>query len=198
MARPFIGQNGFYPAWAKGNERWVIQRVLTTVKGMMATTDEMARPAISRESLVWVPRHWLSAFRSFETGVQASRALNELQQISLVCSACDWTGNVPGIEVNPREGPTGWRLRCSDCYMLVGPNLDGLDPSAIIQRWKEQGKPRLDSPAASVLIESVAPLLDLETWIQDDKYPPMENEVAYVGQQLWPNFAQFIADARPG
>ncbi len=39
---------------------------------------------------------------------------------------------------------------------------------------------------------------NLESFLADEKFPPMENEVAYVGQQLWPNFAGFISEVRKG
>ena len=52
---PFIGENGFYPEWCTGPGRWVQQRVFTTVRGMMAAMDELARPSVSHEALLWAP-----------------------------------------------------------------------------------------------------------------------------------------------
>ena len=52
----FIGEEGFYPKWATKEGRWVAQWVLTSVRGFMSQTDELARPSVSYESLVWAPK----------------------------------------------------------------------------------------------------------------------------------------------
>ena len=195
MARPFIAEGGFYPGWVRGGRRWVIQRVFTTVRGIIGETDTLSRPTVSYESLIWVPRRgWLAALQPFESGADASRALEELQRIPLVCSECEWCGCSPRIDADRGAGPSRWRVRCPSCYSLVGPDIDFLDPKVIIQRWKERARPRLDPPGAARLIESIAPITNLEEWFE--RFQPMENEVVYAGQQLWPNFAAFIHDAR--
>jgi len=195
VARPFIGEGGFYPDWVAGGCRWVIQRVFTTVRGMIGETDTLCRPPVSYELLIWVPRRgWLTTILPSESGPDASRAIEELQGIALVCLECEWAGYGPMIVGDERTGPSGWRLRCRDCCSLVGPDIDSLDLQVIVERWKEQGRPRLDPPGAAYMIKSIAPITNLEDWLES--FQPMENETAYVGQQLWPSFAAFIGDAQ--
>ncbi len=210
MPRPFIGEDGFYPPWTQGTGRWVLQRVLTTVRGILGQTDALAKHAVSDEGLVWVPPHGgvRAVFARFGRSAEAKRALDELQRIPLLCSGCEWLGSQPNVfegEValagsfflsapGSKPRPANWRLRCPDCGAIVGPVLDNLDIDIVLRRWRTVGQPRLDSPAAAPMIQSVAPIQDLEQWI--NKYEPMENELAYVGQQLWSRFADFISDVR--
>ena len=193
MARYFVGENNSYPRWTRGSGRWVIQRVLITWRGVFGETSVLARPDVSDEWLIWAPRH-----RGIKTLLlpmkvdEATRAVHELQYIPLVCGSCDWTGSHPHIEVNLllSRGPADWRLRCPSCRNIARPDIDSTNQQAIIERWLSQGKPALDHPGAGVIIESPRPIDDLEEWIQN--YHPIPNELAYVGQQLWSSFAEFI------
>lgn len=195
MARLFLGQDGFYPSWAKGEGRWAIQRVFTTVRGMIAETDTLTRPAISNESLLWMPRR-VGIRALFSRGTdEAARATSELGEIPLVCGGCGWSGSHPNIKaIGGRGGPTNWRLRCQACGSVVGPDIDSLDTAVIVERWNASGRPRLDPPAAATMIQSSRPVTDLQQWILS--HEPLENELAYVAQQLWSNFADFINRCR--
>lgn len=209
MSRPFVGQDGFYPAWARGEGRWVLQRVFTTVRGWIAMGDAVGRHAVSHEGLVWAPpRGSLNRlFRRFRRRAEARRALDELRCIPLECSNCEWRGVEPLVFegwvalagefmlVLPRDNPdpANWRLRCPHCHLVVGPQLCGLDVDVIVRQWNTLGRPVLDPPAAAPMIERAKPIFDLEEWIE--RTEPMENELAYVGQQLWNNFSDFISHA---
>ncbi len=196
----FIGEDGFYPKWCTGPGRWVQQRVFTTVRGMMEEWDELARPAVSHEALLWAPpRGGLrSLFAPVRRGVEVQRALLELQAIRLTCVNDDWSGYDPRIQayewsVAPaltNEGPATWRLRCPECGALVGHELAGLDAESIVQHWVSAGRPNLERAGAATSIKSTLPIRDLAEWL--DSAQPMENELAYVGQQLWPDFRSFI------
>jgi hypothetical protein len=189
LARKFLAQDGFYPDWAKGEGRWAIQRVFTTVRGMMAQTDSLTRPAVSHESLIWVPKRvGISAIFTRREN-QAIRATAELSRIPIVCGGCDWTGSHPAIESQGR-GPEHWTLRCPACGSIVGPDVDSLDSLKILARWDAVSRPVLDQPGAATSIKSIRPIADLRQWIRS--YEPMENELAYVGQQMYANFADFI------
>jgi len=39
---PFVGEKGFYPNWAKGSARWIFQRTLVSVRGMLEGFAELA------------------------------------------------------------------------------------------------------------------------------------------------------------
>jgi len=93
----FIGEDGYYPAWAKG--RWVLQRVLTTVRGMEQHIDDWSRPWVSYESLIWAPSFGTlgRVIPALRPDDEADKALEELQRIEFVCPRCNWAGLQPGI-----------------------------------------------------------------------------------------------------
>jgi hypothetical protein len=155
----------------------------------MAQTDSLTRPAVSHESLIWVPKRvGISAIFTRREN-QAIRATAELSRIPIVCGGCDWTGSHPAIESQGR-GPEHWTLRCPACGSIVGPDVDSLDSLKILARWDAVSRPVLDQPGAATSIKSIRPIADLRQWIRS--YEPMENELAYVGQQMYANFADFI------
>ncbi|MDO8635274.1 MAG: hypothetical protein Q7R34_03385 [Dehalococcoidia bacterium] len=199
---PFIGQNGYYPPWCKGNGRWVLQRVLTTVKGRLAQADEVCRPDVSYRSLLWAPpRGGLRRLTSmFKRSQEAAAALWEVQFIPFSCPTCKWDGNQPLIDarLGSQSRPMHWLLRCPLCSGNVEPNISGLDTQVIIKKWEANGRPILDPSAAAMSLHSVKPIYDLHKWISSVELPPYENELAYAGQQLWPCFAAFIQDAKGG
>jgi len=78
--------------------------------------------------------------------------------------------------------------------VLVAPDLRGLDTELILEQWERLGRPVLENPGAAPDIVSIRPIDDLRHWI--DFHQPMANELAYVGQQLWPDFASFVRDTR--
>lgn len=191
----FIGEDGFYPKWATQNGRWVYQRVLTTVRGMMQDLDTLTRPQISSEVLVWAPKKWslLTLFGSHD--LEVNRAMHELRYIPLVCSRCDWKGNHSSFEIfDLTSGPIAWRLRCPECQSGVEPDLYSVDFEAVkdflVRRWVVLGHPILDPPGAATSARSFRPISDLPEWISTSV--PQENELIYVGQQLWSSFAEFV------
>jgi len=193
----FIGEDGYYPDWAKGNGRWVLQKVFTTVQGFIGETDLLAKPSIADEGLIWAPpRGGLQGLTAiFRRSEESLRAIQELQRIALVCSECTWKGFNPRIATRwSSSGPASWIISCPKCGRIAGPDIDDIDWDNIISRWKDMGMPRLEHPACAKLITSTRPIFDLEEWIQS--FEPMEKELAYVGQQLWPNFAAFMHSVR--
>ena len=195
-----VWMDRYYPNWTKGDGRWVQQRVFTTVEGFLSQVDSLAKPAVADEGLIWAPprggfKGLFSIFDIFDRSGEAARALYELQYIPLVCSACTWEGRHPTLEVslsNPR--PMFWRVRCPECGNIAGPDIDDLDLDTILQRWKAMDRPRLEQPGAARSIRSIAPIRDLEAWLSS--FGPMVNELSYVGQQLWPNLALFLQEAK--
>lgn len=119
-----------------------------------------------------------------------------MQALRLTCVNDDWQGHSPRIEDYGRgnEGPAGWRLRCPECRALVGHGLSDIDAESIVRRWVAVGRPSLEMPGAALSIKSMLPIEDLSRWLES--YQPMENELAYVGQQLWPDFRSFIEAAQ--
>lgn len=196
MPRLFIGQNGFYPSWARTQGRWVLQRVFTTVIGLDQQLDEISRPDISFESLLWIPPK-VNFKRAFLRSVnEGSIALAELHYIPLICSRCNGGWVHPRILITDESiGPEGWRLRCPEHSCLVGPDVQPLRRDVMIQRWLSIGRPLLDNPSAATSIKSVGPVINLEEWIH--RFQPMDLELAYVGQQLWPTFSEFIQSCHP-
>lgn len=200
---PFIGQDGYYPPWCRGSGRWVLQRVLTTVKGRLAQADRVCRSEIAcRSGLLWAPpgggfRQLISVFRRAE---EAAAAIYEVQFIPFKCPSCTWKGKWPLIDASlgSRPRPMDWLLRCPSCSGNVEPLVSGLDPQLIIKRWEANGRPILDPPAAAMSLHSAKPIYDLREWISSAECPPFESELAYVGQQLWPCFAAFLKDAKGG
>ncbi|MDP6495912.1 MAG: hypothetical protein QGI09_10970, partial [Dehalococcoidia bacterium] len=134
------------------------------------------------------------------------KALEEVQRITFTCSRCGWTGSPPGIVTGEvfgirNGGPEHWVLRCSECGRLpegrgapdrhvLGPDISNVDSKLVSKRWEELNHPKLDHPAASRTTKSVGPIVDLNEWI--GRYEPDLYELAYVGQQVWPNFADFL------
>ena len=50
--------------------------------------------------------------------------------------------------------------------------------------------PALDHPAAATSIMPIGHISDFDQWVSN--LSPLENELIYVGQQLWPSFAEFL------
>lgn len=193
----FIGEDGYYPSWTKGTGRWVQQRVFTTVgQGFLSQLDSLARPTIADEILLWAPpKGGLRGLRSiFDRAGEAARALNEVQYLLLSCSRCDWSGCHPHLEVPVRQRPSSWRIRCPKCQSIAWPDIDNLNIKTILKQWISKGKPKLEQPGAARSIKSIEHIRDLEEWVKS--FEPMEHELSYVGQQLWPNLVLFLQDVK--
>lgn len=189
MAVKFIGEDGYYPKWAKGEGRWAHQKVLIITR----TIPSLAPPE-ANQRLVWVPpESKFLGLKRTKPQVEAQCASEELNQIPFVCPRCGWKGM--GSELDCiGDKPAYWLLECPECFALIEPDLCGLDSEVIIRQWDRLGRPALENPGAALNIVSAPPINDLRNW--NDSFKPMANELAYVGQQLWPNYASFIRDAR--
>jgi len=185
----FIGEDGFYPKWAQGEGRWVHQRVLVVTGGMPSL-----EPPGANRYLIWVPpKSGFLGARKSGPQVEGRCASEELNQIRFHCFGCGWEGMGNKLVCSGGE-PRYWLLQCPECFAVVAPDLRGLDTEVIIEQWHRLGRPALENPGASWNIVSIKPINDLRDWI--DSFEPMANELAYVGQQLWPNFANFMKDAQ--
>src|SRR5262245_24875927 len=117
---PFIGQNGFVPAWAKGSGRWVFQRTLVSVEGIHAGLAELVALSVpaSNQVIIWAPSSW-SSLRSLihsELIRERDRALSELGQFHLICYGNDCSLNITthrtlrGLIEERGLRPVQWRL----------------------------------------------------------------------------------------
>src|SRR5882724_11472027 len=160
----FIGQDGFYPGWAKGSGRWLFQRTLVSVGGMMSGFAELvaARVPSAQQIIVWVPpRRWLfDRWSLVSIHTERQRALAQLSELSLRCygNECDLKlDNSFAVRTLVHENglkPEQWYLICPGCGGIVGPDLSLVNPTGIIRRWNKVGKPALENPAASAMFKS--------------------------------------------
>ncbi len=192
---PFIGENGYYPRWAKGSGRWVFQRTLISVGGMMAGIAELSAELVStsKHIIVWAPpqRGLLARFSLSKIHRERENALDQLSELHLLCylNECQLKLESPlAVRKFVREHgirPEQWELTCPKCGGTVGPALAPINASAILSRWTEVGRPALDDPGASAIFASASPVTDLPAWVQ--RMNPSHLELAYLGQQMWPS-----------
>lgn len=188
---PFIGQNGFYPRWAKGSSRWLFQRTLTSV-GTMAGYAELAASevATANQIIVWVPPRRMFGWAPSSTiHLERQQALAQLGVLSMRCygNECNLNFDQPlairTIIYERGIKPEQWSLICPLCGGIVGPNLEPVTADGVIRRWNKVGKPALENPCASALFKSAAAVSDLPAWILSNT--PSHLELAYLGQQMW-------------
>jgi outer membrane protein assembly factor BamB len=186
----FIGENGFYPKWTQGVGRWVHQKVPVQTGAM-----PLIFPHEASQYLVWVPpKRGAFGLRKVSLQDEISNSIRELNIIPFICTTCGWRGT--GQELGYAGEQSYYALKCPECFGFesLEPDLRGLDENSIIERWVKLDKPVLEAPGAARNIVSIRPIADLKHWIRS--FVPMPNELAYVGQQLWPNFATFITEAQ--
>ena len=190
---PFIGENGFYPSWVVRDGRWVFQRTLTSLGGMMEGYAELVatRTPGADQVIVWVPR--ATHLRNLRQGAlheERDDALRQLCRLTLRCYGDDCTvarsspQEVRSVVDERGIPPEQWRLQCARCRGVVGPDLEAITSHPLITKWLSLGRPPLDNPAASAAFKSAAAVDDLPAWIA--KNAPSHLELAYLGQQLWP------------
>jgi hypothetical protein len=196
---PFIGQDGFYPDWAKGSGRWVFQRTLVSVGGMLEVYAGLsALVSTADEIIVWVPKrrgimYWLGTSALHD---ERRLALNQLADLRMRCYGDDcpmMPQSVSAAKSLVDEAgvyPERWHLICPSCTGQAGPDLECVQAGPIIERWNALAKPVVENPAASAAIRSVRAITDLAKWVKGSQ--PSHLELAYVGQQLWPNIADML------
>lgn len=86
--------------------------------------------------------------------------------------------------------PEEWRLVCPSCSGVIGPDLECVQAEPIIAKWASAGRPVLENPAASAAFRSAPSITDLPQWIKRSE--PSHLELAYLGQQLWPNIGEML------
>jgi hypothetical protein len=201
---PFIGEGGFYPSWLKDRPRWVFQRTLVTVGGLMAGYAELvaARTPKANQVIVWVPQPGAFIRRLVPGALHEERqqALSELGGFHLRCYGDDCALGpaqraLNGVVSEGGLAPEQWELHCPTCHGPVGPDLALVNARTVTARWVKLGRPSLDSPAASAAFRSAAPINDLSSWI--GKNNPSQLELAYLGQQIWPNLVAMLANMVP-
>jgi hypothetical protein len=201
----FIGENGFYPSWAQGAGRWIFQRTLVSVGGLMSGMAEIAAQNVpgADQIIVWVPRRGRIMRYIFPRLLHEERqnALYQLLGFPLRCygKGCALSSSSPQqvqsmvSELGLR--PEQWLLSCHYCGGLVGPDLEPISADKIIYHWQEEGCPALDNPGASSLFKSAPVVSNLVDWISQNE--PSHLELAYLGQQLWPDIKSMLDSMRP-
>jgi hypothetical protein len=201
---PFIGENGYYPSWARGSRRWLFQRtvvVVGTTFGDIARLHASSVP-VSDQMIVWSPPRRFPILGTLPSAVhrERERALTELHQVRLVCYGENCKAPKPAVGSEAltasaviRESgvqPDKWFLLCPFCSGTVGPDISGMAREPLIMRWQSHGRPPLENPGAGAGWESIPEVVDLPKWIDD--LQPSHLELAYLGQQLWPNIASML------
>lgn len=202
---PFVGENGFYPSWCRGLGRWVFQRTLVSVGGLMSGYAEIVAESTpgSDQVIVWVPRSGtLVRLLPGALNDERQEAIRQLANFALRCYGEDCTLSIGSPQqaqsVISEAGlrPEQWRFQCPLCGGPVGPDLASVAAEPIVNRWKERGSPTLDNPAASAVFRSAPKITDLPDWIR--KNDPSHLELAYLGQQLWPDAHAMLESLKAG
>ena len=198
---PFIGENGFYPSWVIRDGRWIFQRTLSSVGGMMEGLAELvaARTPGADQVIVWVPRTThLRALRQGALHEERDDAIRQLCSLALRCYGDDCTvarssaQQVRSLVDERGIPPEQWRLQCPKCGGVVGPDLEPVAPYPLITKWLSLRRPPLENPAASAAFKSAAAVVDLPGWIA--RNDPSHLELAYLGQQLWPTIEDMLTE----
>ncbi len=204
---PFIGERGFYPAWARGAGRWIFQRTVVVVGQILGgyTRLHASQITVANQVIVWAPPTRVLLYSLLPSPIQRERerALHELGLFRLVCygdSPCraPKPGSNEGglLHKAPIEEkgllPDKWLLLCPYCGSTVGPDLAPLSAPTIVKRWEGLGRPLLENPAAGAGIARATRISDLKGWIAESD--PSKLELAYLGQQLWPTTREMLED----
>jgi len=171
--------------------------------GPIAQLRAMEVP-VSEQVIVWCPPSRLPFIGSLPSAVhrERQRALTQLQQFTLVCYGERCTAPKPATKASSmavssvirEQGvqPDQWLLVCPLCGASVGPDLGVVSHDAVVARWEAAGRPALENPGAGAGIRSAAAVTNLPTWIA--QLDPSPFELAYLGQQLWPDILSMLQD----
>ncbi len=201
---PFIGENGYYPRWARGSGRWMFQRTLIVIGQMLGDIARLhaMEVAVSDQVVVWSPPTRFPILGALLSAVhrERQRALSELQRLSLVCYGNKCRAPKPGSGSDGiaassaiRESgvqPDRWLLVCPFCGASVGPDIACMTDEQLIRRWESVGRPRLENPGAGAGLQSAAEIVDLPQWI--GRSEPSHLELAYLGQQMSPDIGTML------
>lgn len=196
----FVGEQGFYPTWASPS-RWVFQRTLISVGGMMAGYAEIepSQVSVAGQIIVWIPPRggFLRGLMPSALHSERNEALHQLAAFILRCYGKDcpltiaYVQQAQSVVADASLRPAQWRLQCPTCVGKVGPSLEVVNAKTIIQRWEAVGRPCLENPGASAVFSAAAPIKDLPAWV--GKNDPSHLELAYLGQQLWADLHTMMA-----
>lgn len=157
---------------------------------------------LSDQLVVWVPPTRLPFLGTRPAAIHQERqqALNELQGLRCVCYGDECKAPKPGSSSGSiiassaiRESgvqPDKWLLLCPLCGASVGPDVADMAAEPLMRQWQSISQPELENPGAGWNLQSIAPIIDLPQWIQSSQ--PSHLEIAYVGQQMWPNLAVML------
>jgi hypothetical protein len=73
---PFIGEDGYYPQWARRSGRWVFQRTLVETGGILfggIARLHAAEVAVSDQMIVWVPPTRLPILGALPSAIHRER-----------------------------------------------------------------------------------------------------------------------------
>ena len=207
---PFIGESGYYPKWAGSSGRWVFQRTLITVGQILGDIARLdaAQVPVSDQIIVWAPRLRLPILSLMPSKIHNERqmAVDQLRGFALVCYGDQCHAPKPGTSylngLQPttviRENgiyPEQWLLFCPFCGARVGPDLGLISAMPLVTHWLSLGRPPLENPGAAAILKSAPAITDFPNWIQ--KLEPSHLELAYVGQQMWPDIEKMLAAMTP-
>jgi len=200
----FIGENGYYPRWARRSGRWVFQRTLIVIGQMLGDIARLhaMEVAVSDQVVVWSPPTRLPILGALPSAVHRERqqALSELQRLRLVCYGDKCGAPKPGSGSDGMAAnsairelgvqPDKWLLVCPFCGASVGPDVACMTGEPLKRRWELIGRPRLENPGAGAGIQSAAEIVDLARWISSSE--PSHLELAYLGQQMWSDIGSML------
>jgi len=194
---PFVGENNFYPNWAKRSS-WIFQRTLVCISSdpnRFIAESHVERVPTASEVIVWVPGP-RGLFNFGAVDRERDLAVGRLARFRMRCygNECDLSPySNAAVKALVRERsvwPQDWNLACPRCGAVAGPDIAGVRPEPIIERWKNIGRPVLENPGASPLFRSAPKVRDLPEWM--GRTEPSHLELCYVAQQMWPDIFDML------
>jgi hypothetical protein len=88
-ALSFIGENGFYPGWAKRASHWIFQRTMVVVGQILGDYTRLSAAEVpsSDQIIVWSPPRRVPLYCYLPSQIyrERERAIDELGLFRLVC-----------------------------------------------------------------------------------------------------------------